>query len=50
MLADKRRDAGIDQGLEFSIIDGRQREIEDVDCPGADGGEIAMKEDQMEDA
>lgn len=49
VLADKGRDAGVDEGLELDVIDGREREVENVDGAGANRGEVAVEEDQVQD-
>jgi hypothetical protein len=50
MLADKRCHARVDQGLEFDVTDGGKGKVKDIDGIGADRGEIAMKEDEIENA
>jgi hypothetical protein len=50
MLAHERAHAGVDQGLEVDVVDGGEGDVEDVDGGGADGGEEAVEEDEVEDA
>jgi len=49
-LPDQRGGARVDQGLELDVGDGGEGEVEDFDGGGADGGEVAVEEDGVEDA
>lgn len=47
MLSDERADAGFDECFEVGVVDGGQSEVEDVEGDGADGGEVAVEEDEV---
>lgn len=50
MLAHEGVDARVDQGFEFDIIHSWEGEVEDVDGAGADGWEVSVEEDEVQDA
>lgn len=50
MLSNEGAYAGLDQRLEVRVVDGGEGEVENVECDGANGGEIAVEEDEVEDA
>lgn len=50
MLADQGVDAGLDECFEVCVVDCGEREVQYVEGDGADGGEVAVEEDEVEDA
>jgi hypothetical protein len=50
VLADEGADARVDQGVEVGVVDGGEGEVEDVEGGRPDGGEVAVEEDEVEDA
>lgn len=50
MLSHKRTDPRVDQSVEIHVVDSGQSEVEDVEGDGADGGEEAVEEDEVENA
>lgn len=49
MLADEGTHARVDEGFEVYVVDSGEGEVEDVEGDGADGGEVSVEEDGVED-
>lgn len=50
VLAHEGVDARVDQGFEFDIVYSWEGEVEDFDGAGADGREVSVEEDEVQDA
>lgn len=50
MLAHQGVYARVDQCFEFYIVHSGESEVEDVDGAGADGWEVSVEEDEIQDA
>lgn len=48
MLADEGTHTGVDEGFEVYVVDGGEGEVEDVEGDWADGGEVSVEEDGVE--
>jgi hypothetical protein len=47
MLSDEGAYAGLNERFEVCVVDGGEGEVEDVEGDGADGGEVAVEEDEV---